>query len=173
MNATTPPELIYLRGYPADLISKVEPLIHNGKLGDWLLQKYPNAHQVRTDSALYDFTVDMKKAFLGKGMPLNRVHYDNKIQVIKHALGQHHFISRAHGGKLKAVNEIRIASVFRIAPEAFLRMIVAHELAHFREKEHNKAFYKLCCHMEPHYHQLEFDLRLYLTLLDQGKTLYD
>ena len=42
-------------------------------------------------------------------------------------------------------------------------MIVAHELAHLREKEHNKAFYQLCEHMVPTYHQLELDLRLYLT----------
>ena len=58
------------------------------------------------------------------------------------------------GGKLKAKAEIRVATVFRNAPEPFLRMIVVHELAHLKEKEHNKAFYQLCCHMEPQYHQL-------------------
>ena len=51
----------------------------------------------------------------------------------------------------------------RNAPEPFLRMIVVHELAHLKEKEHDKAFYQLCCHMEPQYHQLEFDTRLWLT----------
>ena len=45
-------------------------------------------------------------------------------------------------------------------------MIVVHELAHLREKDHNKGFYQLCEHMEPDYHQLEFDLRLYLTHLE-------
>lgn len=165
-------EYKYLLGYPAELIAKVEPLIQQNRLGDWLLQKYPTAHPFRTDSALYDYTTDLKKTYMGKGLVLNKVHYDNKIQVIKHALGQHHFISRVHGGKLKSVNEIRIASVFKVAPEAFLKMIVAHELAHFREKEHNKAFYKLCCHMEPNYHQYEFDLRLYLTYLESSHTLY-
>ena len=54
---------------------------------------------------------------------------------------------------------------WRAAP---MRMIAVHELAHLKEKEHDKAFYKLCCWMEPHYHQLEFDLRLYLTWLDLG-----
>jgi len=49
-------------------------------------------------------------------------------------------------------------------------MIVVHELAHFKEKEHNKAFYKLCEYMQPNYHQVEFDLRLYLTYVDkEGK----
>ncbi|STJ15803.1 metal dependent hydrolase [Escherichia coli] len=47
------------------------------------------------------------------------------------------------GGKLKAKAEIRVATVFRNAPEPFLRMIVVHELAHLKEKEHNKAFYKV------------------------------
>ena len=74
-----------------------------------------------------------------------------------------------HDGKLKAKAEIRVATVFRNAPEPFLRMIVVHELAHLKEKEHNKAFYQLCCHMEPQYHQLEFDTRLWLTQLSLGQ----
>ncbi len=51
-------------------------------------------------------------------------------------------------------------------PAEFLKMIVVHELAHLKETEHNKAFYQLCTHMAPDYHQLEFDLRLYLTQLE-------
>ena len=51
-------------------------------------------------------------------------------------------------------------------------MIVTHELAHLKEKEHNKAFYSLCTHIEPSYHQLEFDVRLYLTVLDTAGELY-
>jgi len=53
-------------------------------------------------------------------------------------------------------------------PLAWLRMIVVHELAHMKERDHDKAFYALCTHMEPDYGQLEFDLRLYLTHLDLG-----
>ena len=51
-------------------------------------------------------------------------------------------------------------------------MIVVHELAHVKEKDHNKAFYKLCQYMEPDYFQLELDLRLYLTLLDMKDDIY-
>jgi predicted metal-dependent hydrolase len=37
----------------------------------------------------------------------------------------------------------------------------------------NTAFYKLCCRMEPEYHQFEFDLRLYFTLLElSGERLW-
>lgn len=101
-----------------------------------------------------------------KTSPLSKVIYDGKINVIHNALGTHHFISRVQGSKLKAKNEIYIASMFKKVPIKFLEMIVVHELAHFKEKEHNKAFYKLCEYMFASYHQVEFDLRLYLTHLD-------
>src|SRR5690606_28562261 len=100
---------------------------------------------------------------------------DSKIQVVAHALGQHTTISRVQGAKLKTKHEIRIATIFRAAPEEFLKMIAVHELAHLKEKEHNKSFYSLCERMERNYHQYEFDLRLYLTHLDQpdGQALWD
>ena len=108
----------------------------------------------------------LKNTHMKKVAPLSKVIYDGKINVIHNALGTHRFISRVQGNKLKAKNEIRIASMFKSVPLEFLQMIVVHELAHFKEKEHNKAFYKLCEYMEPTYHQLEFDLRVYLTHLD-------
>ncbi len=94
--------------------------------------------------------------------PIAKVLYDTKICDINAALGTHTFVSCVQGGKLKAKNEIRISHVFKKVPEVFLRMIVTHELAHIKEKEHNKVFYKLCMHIEPAYHQLEF----YLTCRD-------
>jgi predicted metal-dependent hydrolase len=95
--------------------------------------------------------------------PLSRVAYDNTLQALRNALGTHTLVSRVQGGRLKAKREIRIAGVFREAPAAFLRMIVVHELAHLKEPGHGKAFHSLCIHMEPAYHQLEFDVRLWLT----------
>jgi predicted metal-dependent hydrolase len=67
------------------------------------------------------------------------------------------------GGKLKAKKEIKISSFFKAAPAEFLNMIVVHELAHLKERYHDKAFYQLCQYMAPDYHQLEFDCRVYLT----------
>ena len=61
-------------------------------------------------------------------------------------------------GEAKA--EIRIASLFKQQAPEFLEMVAVHELAHLREREHNKAFYQLCRHMLPDYDQIEFDLRL-------------
>lgn len=165
--------LQYLNGYPPHTLQQVEVIINEGRLGEILLKRYPQPHSIRTDTALYSYTQALKSEFMSKSQPLSRVSYDNKIQVIQHALGQHHYISRVQGKKLKTVNEIKIASVFRNTPEAFLKMIVVHELAHFKEKDHNKAFYQLCCHMEPNYHQYEFDLRLYLTQLELFGAMYN
>lgn len=101
---------------------------------------------------------------------LSKIVYDNKLHVIRNALGTHSYVSRIQGSKLKTKNEIRIASLFKLTPEAFLKMIVVHELAHLKEKEHDKAFYQLCTHLEPQYHQYELDCRIYLSYLDLCKT---
>lgn len=160
----------YLSGYSAELQDKVQRLVDQDKLGAVLLQKYPQPHDVRTDRALYDYVTDLKNTFIRNGDPISKVAFDSKIQVIQHALGQHTYISRVQGGKLKAKHEIRVATVFKNVPLEFLRMITVHELAHLKEKDHNKAFYSLCERMEPNYHQYEFDLRLYLTHLESSKT---
>ena len=86
-----------------------------------------------------------------------------RLSIEHHALGLNTAISRVQGGKLKAKKEVRISSFFKVAPEPFLRMIVVHELAHLKERNHGKNFYQLCQYMEPDYHQLEFDCRVYLT----------
>jgi predicted metal-dependent hydrolase len=164
--------LKYLAGYSATITDQVHKLIDNDKLAEVLLKKYPLAHNIRTDKALYVYAVDMKNQFLRQSSPLSKVLYDDKIDVLHQALGLHSFVSRVQGSNLKAKNEIRIGSIFKSAPLEFLRMIVVHELAHLREKQHNKAFYKLCEYMEPDYHQLEFDMRLYLTYLDLIGKLY-
>jgi len=165
-------KLKYLSGYPDSITNQVNHLIDQDKLGDFILQRYPTIHDIRSDKALYDYVQALKSEYIRKSQPLSKIVYDDKINVIKHALGLHTFVSRVQGGKLKAKNEIRIASVFKRAPLAFLRMIAVHELAHLKEKDHNKAFYKLCNYMEPGYHQLELDMRLYLTQIELNGRLY-
>ena len=154
------------------MTAQVRQLVREERLGDAILKRFPHPHEIKTDRALYDFTIELKNRFLRKAAPVSKVSFDNKINVLHDALGLHTFISRVQGGRLKAKNEIRIGTVFKTGPLEFLRMIVVHELAHLREKDHNKAFYKLCIYMEPAYHQLEFDLRVYLTHLEMSGPLY-
>ena len=161
-----PPD--YLAGYPAALVAHIQQLIAQDKLADRLQQKYPQAHDVRTDKALYDYVLEFKNEYLGNVGQLSKVAYDSKLHVIKNALGMHTTVSRVQGLKLKTKREIRVANVFKEMPPDFLRMIVVHELAHMKEREHNKAFYQLCMHMEPDYAQLEFDVRVYLTYREAG-----
>ena len=160
----------YLTGYLENIKTSVRQLLEQNRLGEMLLEKYPAAHDRRTDKALYDFVFNLKNRFLRNAAPINKVSYDSKIKVIEHALGQHTRTSRVQGGKLKSSREVRISSLFREVPLEFLRMIAVHELAHLKEREHDKAFYQLCVHMEPEYHQHELDLRLYLTQVElRGK----
>jgi len=156
----------YLAGYPVALAEQVQRLIEQGLLADILLQKYPLAHTVRTDKALYDYVLESKGRYLRNAGQLSKVAFDSKLHVIRHALGTHTSISRVQGSNLKTKREIRIATEFKEMPPEFLRMIVVHELAHIKEREHDKAFYQLCLYMEPDYYQLEFDLRAYLSYLD-------
>lgn len=165
-------QLKYLNHYSEALKAEVRELIEAERLADFILQKYPAAHSFKTDKSLYDYTIALKNSYLKKSQPLSKVVFDGKIHVINNALGMHTFAARVQGAKLKSKNEIRVASLFKHVPEQFLRMIIVHELAHLKEKEHNKAFYRLCEYMEADYHQLEFDTRLYLTCIDHFGPLY-
>jgi hypothetical protein len=166
MKPGPPPD--YLAGYAEELVAPVRRLIAEQRLGAVLLRKYPVAHEVRSDGALYDYVQELRGQYLRNGAQVSKVAFDSKMHVLRNALGTHTTIARVQGGKLKAKREIRVAAVFREMPPEFLRMIVVHELAHLKESGHDRHFYQLCRHMEPAYHQLEFDVRVYLSHLAAG-----
>lgn len=170
MNSVATKTLKYLQGYSPDTLAQVEKLVADKRLGEWLQNKYPSGHGVRTDKALYDYVQDLKQAYLRGAEPLSKVAFDSKLHVVQHALGTHTTISRVQGNKLKSKREIRIATLFKEVPAEFLKMITVHELAHMKERAHDKAFYKLCTYMEASYHQLEFEVRMYLTHLEVSGT---
>ena len=144
------PSLPYLSAYPEALLAQVRQLLAEDRVTAMLARRYPERHEVRTDKALFDYVNTLKQRHMRNAPPLARVAFDSKLQLVKQALGTHTAVSRVQGGRLQA-------------PAEFLKMIVVHELAHLKEPQHDKAFYQLCCYMAPDYHQLEFDLRLYLT----------
>ena len=164
--------LKYLQNYKPELQAEVQSLLDNDRLGKYLLSKYPQLHDQRSDKALYSYVMALKNSSMKGGANIAKVMYDTKIRDVNAALGTHTYVSRVQGAKLKAKHEIRIAHIFKQMPEPFLKMIVSHELAHLKIKDHSKAFYKLCTHLEPDYHQLEFDLRLYLTYREMHGELW-
>ena len=154
--------LKYLSGYPESLQQQIRQLIAEERLGEYLNRRYPQRHQVQSDKALYGYVQQLRQTHLKSAPGIDKVLYDNRLDLTHRALGLHTAVSRVQGGKLKAKKEIRVAALFKEAAPEFLQMIVVHELAHLRESEHNRAFYKLCEHMMPGYAQTEFDLRCYL-----------
>ncbi len=152
----------YLSGYSSETIEQVKLLIETDQLDEYCNRTFGEAHTIRSEQALYDFAMDIKRKYLRQAPPLRKVIWDDKIEWLSNALGLQ--ITRYNRSKsnIQSRNEIRISSLFKTAPLSILRMIVVHELAHLKEKEHNKSFYKLCSNIEPNYYQLEFGARLFL-----------
>ncbi len=165
-------DLKYLSAYSPTIQNQVQEMLDTKSLENYLLRKYPKTHSVTNDKALRAYIMDLKNTYVKKSPPISQIKYDDKIHIINNALGLHTYVSRVQGNKLKSKNEIRIGSLFKKAPEEFLNMITVHELAHIKEKNHNKAFYKLCEYMLPSYHQLELDLRIYLTQVELLGDIY-
>ena len=172
MSSTQSIKLKYLSSYSSEVQSQVRTMIEQDKLGQFLLKKYPEKHRVSNDKQLREYVMEFKNNYLKKSSPISKIVFDPKIHVVNNALGLHTFISRVQGNKLKSKNEIRISEIFKNCPEPFLQMIVVHELSHIRFKDHDKAFYKLCQHMQPDYHQIEFEMRLYLTQVELKGKIY-
>ncbi|MBE0363385.1 hypothetical protein PULV_a3595 [Pseudoalteromonas ulvae UL12] len=163
----------YFLGYPPAIQQQVSQLITQGKLKHYLLNKYPSPHQIISDKALFHYTNELKQRYLKNTPVINKALYKKQKDLVKNALGTHTFSSKNHGGKLKSSHEIAIAMQLKNAPEPLLKVLVVHELAHFKEKDHNKAFYNLCEHMLPEYHQLELDLRLFIYQCEFFEGLYE
>lgn len=134
------PVLRYIQGYPEHIVTPVTQMVESGRLQNWFKQRYPDNHTIKSEKALFEYTIAIKNRYMKKTAPISKVIYDNKIHLINNALGLHTYVAKVHGGKIKAKNEIRIASVFKNAPEPLLRMLVVHELAHLKRKNTIKRF---------------------------------
>lgn len=157
-----PADIDLLSGYPDALREQAVALRAQGRLGTLLAERYPERHDVTDNAALYRYVMELKREALRQSDPLSKVAYSDKVAALRQAFGLHNYVTRVQGNRLKTKNELQIASLFKELPAAFLRMIVVHELAHLRHFDHDKAFYRLCEHIEPDYFRYELDLRLWL-----------
>ena len=160
------PAPAYLSGYPPSVGAVMADPQGRQAVLQRLRAQHACTHAVRTDAALRAYADALRVRFMRRAPPLSQVRFDNRLQWVHNALGTHASVSRVQGQRLVNKREIRVAGIFRTMPDRLLRMIVVHELAHLKEREHDRAFYALCEHMEPQYHQLELDLRLALTLVE-------
>lgn len=158
----------YIEGAPEAWVSQIRNLWEKGMLGAHLEAKYPEKHQIHNDKLLFQYVSQIKNSYLRKSSQVSKVSFNGKLDYAYRALGVNSAQTRVQGAKLKTKYEIKISTVFKNAPAKFLRMIVVHELAHLKERNHDKSFYNLCEYIEPDYHQLEWDTRLYL--LNQALT---
>ena len=158
----------YFNGYPASIAEQALQLITDDKLNHYLVKKYPSAHTITTDKLLYSYATDLKKRYLKNAPPFGRAAFKKQGDMVTNALGTHTY--RMQGKTRK--HDLAINSDLLRAPEPLLKALVVHELAHFKEKDHNKGFYQLCCYMEPAYHQLELDLRLFCVAVAMGENPY-
>ena len=164
----------YIAHYAEPLRQQVAALVADGRLSAHVTQRYPELHSIQNNPQLYDYVKAIKQQYMKQVKMPEKVCFDGQLARIEQALGINRLTTRQHGGQLKTKAEIRIASLFQQAPEPFLNMIVVHELAHLKQREHDKGFYQLCQHMLPNYHQLEFDTRLWLMareLAEQGASV--
>ena len=159
-------DLAFLDTYPDKVQNKIRTLIEEDGLDAYLNDLYPEKHKINTDKALFAYVQNLRKTYMRKAPPAHKVVFEDKNETVYNALGDtiNDLILTDNGHKIK--NVIRIAELFQNAPLELFHMVVVHELAHTKEREHDRNFFRLCRHMDDDYEQHEFDLRLYL--LSQG-----
>lgn len=166
MSESTQPAMKYIAHYPETVRAQVRELIARDKLRAYIEHGYGDLdarHETQSNAALYEMVTALKRRHMSSAPPVAKVRYCEKISTLNRALGLHTYATRVQGAKLKTKHEVRVATIYKEAPFEFLEAVVVHELAHLREREHNRAFYNLCRHMLPDYGQRELDMRLWLT----------
>jgi len=154
--------LSFLESYSEKVQNKIHEIIENNEIEAYLKEEYPDIHKINTDKALFAYAQEIRKKHMKKARPAHKVVFDESDDNVYNALGDNinELILADNGHKIK--NVIRISSLFKDAPAELFHMVVVHELAHLKERDHSKNFYRLCEHMDDDYYQHEFDLRLFL-----------
>ncbi len=154
--------LAFLESCSDKVQNKIRSIIEDDGLEVYLKDLYPETHSISTDKALFVYAQDIRKKYMRKAKPAHKVIFDETDDNVYNALGDKNndLILADNGHKIK--NVIRIASLFKSAPAELFYMVVVHELAHLKERDHSKNFYRLCLHMDDDYDQHEFDLKLFL-----------
>ena len=91
--------LRYLQAYPAHLQAQVRQMIDSDRLGEYLRRRYPDRHDVQSDKALYGYAQDLRQQYLRSAPNLDKVLFDNRLDLTHRALGLNTAVSRVQGGR--------------------------------------------------------------------------
>jgi UTP pyrophosphatase len=86
--------LRYLQAYPPHLQQQVRQMIDSDRLGEYLHKRYPERHEVQSDKALYGYAQELRQRFLRSAPPLDKVLFDNRLDLTHRALGLNTAVSR-------------------------------------------------------------------------------
>ena len=87
----------YLNGYNAELLSQVDLIIKQNRLGEVLLTKYKEKHNISSDKELYKLGASLKNQFMKNAKMPDKIYFDNKVELNHQALGLHSYIPIVHG----------------------------------------------------------------------------
>ena len=93
--------LKYLQGYPEHLQNQIRTLIDEQRLAEYLANRYGGQHSIQSDKALYSYVNSLKQENLRSAPQIDKVLFDNRLDLTHRALGLHTAVSRVQGGKLK------------------------------------------------------------------------
>ncbi len=65
--------LRYIQGYPENIVSQVEQLITSNRLVNWFESRYPENHTIKSEKALFEYTMAIKNRYMKKTAPLSKV----------------------------------------------------------------------------------------------------
>ena len=108
---------------PVALQEQARDLLEQGQLANVLLRGIPAPQRAQRQGPVR-LRARAEDSLLAQRWYGQQGAFDNKIHVVRNALGLHTAVSRVQGSRLAAKHEIRIASMFKRSSDEFLRMIV-------------------------------------------------
>lgn len=84
-------------------------LIAKDQLGAYLEQRYPERHAVQSDKALYAYALALKQEHLRHAPAIDKVLFDNRLDLTHRALGLHPFPGSGGNPNKKRIRNGRAA----------------------------------------------------------------
>ena len=66
------PALRYIQGYPEHIITPVTKMYQDGRLETWFNQRYPEHHTIKSEKALFNYTMAIKNRYMKRATKRNR-----------------------------------------------------------------------------------------------------